>query len=561
MAIYHLNVKIIGRNSGRSSVAATAYRSGDTLTNEWDGLTHDYSKKQWIEHSEIMLPDNAPESFQDRGTLWNAVEMAEKSGAAQLAREIEIALPLELNQSQHLDLVRSYIQKNFTDKGMCADFSIHNPPVTNGRGIPIDAYGTPTNAPNKMTFQNPHAHIMLTMRPLNDRGEWMAKSQLNYLCRKDNEEKSIPSSDIKEAEAEGWQKQYQYQIGKKKVWLTKEAAEQKDLKRVSKAPKSEKIQNEITADWNSKDSLFRWRQSWASMCNAALLEHGIDEQITHKSYGAQGINKVASVHLGPSAHQAEKRGIQTELGSLNREIAEDNIFLDEFKQQIESMEKAETERLQKLSSRLEGLRAQYIASAYQQIMLSATLASEQDQAQTQLAVATAMAKGTEQLLNILDTLEQSFSLKQKELSALSPIQVKKRKELESEIIDTEKQIQSVKNRLSELQVAYKLDNPVHTSDSESVEQRRKRIQNLKQIQSQTYKEFYSLVEENRENMAELRALIRGKRNTYDFHTEQKLKNYFKDKFQKSILMKAREQAPELPEMDGHGIRNTKSHRH
>ena len=194
-------------------------------------------------------------------------------------------------------------------------------------------------------------------------------------------------------------------------------------------------------------------------------------------------------------------------------------------------------------------------------MLSATLASEQDQAQTQLAVATAMAKGTEQLLNILDTLEQSFSLKQKELSALSPIQVKKRKELESEIIDTEKQIQSVKNRLSELQVAYKLDNPVHTSDSESVEQRRKRIQNLKQIQSQTYKEFYSLVEENRENMAELRALIRGKRNTYDFHTEQKLKNYFKDKFQKSILMKAREQAPELPEMDGHGIRNTKSHRH
>lgn len=122
MAIYHLNVKIIGRNSGRSSVAATAYRSGDTLTNEWDGLTHDYSKKQWIEHSEIMLPDNAPESFQDRGTLWNAVEMAEKSGAAQLAREIEIALPLELNQSQHLDLVRSYIQKNFTDKGMCADF-------------------------------------------------------------------------------------------------------------------------------------------------------------------------------------------------------------------------------------------------------------------------------------------------------------------------------------------------------------------------------------------------------------------------------------------------------
>ena len=94
MAIYHLNVKIIGRNSGRSSVAAAAYRSGDTLVNEWDGLTHDYSKKNWIEHSEIMLPDNAPQSFRDRGTLWNAVEMSEKSSNAQLAREIEISLPV-----------------------------------------------------------------------------------------------------------------------------------------------------------------------------------------------------------------------------------------------------------------------------------------------------------------------------------------------------------------------------------------------------------------------------------------------------------------------------------
>ena len=561
MAIYHLSVKIIGRNSGRSSVAAAAYRSGDVLTNQYDGITHDYSRKHWIEHTEILLPPNAPESFKDRSILWNAVESAEKSNNSQLAREVEIALPKELTLEQQTALIRAYVKANFTDKGMCADYAIHNPPVTDSKGIPLDADGNPTHDPDKIIFHNPHAHIMLTMRPLSSSGKWQPKSQKCYLCRKGNEQKSIPASEFKEAETEGWRKQYQYRVGKKKIWLTEESAARRDLKQISKEPKSEKVLNPLIADWNSKDSLFRWRQSWASMCNAALLEHGSDEQITHKSYGAQGINKVASVHLGPSAHQAEKRGIQTELGSLNREIAEDNIFLDEFKQQIESMEKAETERLQKLSSRLEGLRAQYIASAYQQIMLSATLASEQDQAQTQLAVATAMAKGTEQLLNILDTLEQSFSLKQKELSALSPIQVKKRKELESEIIDTEKQIQSVKNRLSELQVAYKLDNPVHTSDSESVEQRRKRIQNLKQIQSQTYKEFYSLVEENRENMAELRALIRGKRNTYDFHTEQKLKNYFKDKFQKSILMKAREQAPELPEMDGHGIRNTKSHRH
>lgn len=351
MAIYHLNVKIIGRNSGRSSVAAAAYRSGDTLTNEWDGLTHDYSKKNWIEYSEIMLPDNAPQSFRDRGTLWNAVETAEKSGAAQLAREVEIALPRELDLPQQLDLVRAYVQKNFTDKGMCADFSIHNPPVTDGRGIPIDANGNHTNDTAEMVFQNPHVHIMLTMRLLDSRGEWMAKSQLNYLCRKDNEEKSIPSSAIKEAEADGWQKQYQYRIGKKKVWLTKEAAEKKDLKRVSKVPKSEKIQNEITADWNSKDSLFCWRESWAAMCNRALKENGINQQIDHRSYEEQGINQVATVHMGVEAFRAEKRGIETDRGNINRGIQEDNLFLKQFEERIKQLEEKETERLKQVSAR------------------------------------------------------------------------------------------------------------------------------------------------------------------------------------------------------------------
>ncbi len=560
MAIYHLNVKIIGRNSGRSSVAAAAYRSGDTLTNAWDGLTHDYSKKQWIEHSEIILPDNAPQSFRDRGTLWNAVEMAEKSGNAQLAREIEIGLPRELNLSQQLELARSYIQKNFTDKGMCADFSIHNPPVTNGRGIPIDAYGTPTNDPDKMTFQNPHVHIMLTMRPLNEQGEWMAKSQLNYLCRKDNEERSIPSSDIKDAEAEGWQKQYQYRIGKKKVWLTKEAAEQKDLKRVSKAPKSEKIQNQITADWNSKDSLFRWRESWASMCNQSLKEHGINQQIDHRSYEEQGINQIATVHMGVEAFRAEKRGIQTDRGDLNREISKDNEFLKRFEDRIKKLEESETERLKQVSARLEGLRASYIAGAYQQICLSATLATEQDQNQTQMAIAAAYAKSAEQLMGILDTLGQSLEQRKKELYACSPIQIRRRKELESQLLETEVQIQEVKGRLSELDRAYKdkLKAPVVTP--ESLAQKRKQIQNLRKSLSATYDEFYKLVDESKAQMQEIREIIRGIRPVYDELTEQELKKHHAGTFQEEILKKARMKGPELPEPEADGIKHHIRHR-
>ena len=354
MAIYHLSVKIIGRNSGRSAVAAAAYRSGDTLTNEWDGLTHDYSRKGWIEHTEILLPEHAPEEFKNRSALWNAVEAAEKSGSAQLAREIETALPKELNQAGRLSLIRDFIEKNFVSAGMCADFAVHNPPVTDSRNRPVDQAGNPTRDKDNMIFRNPHVHIMLTMRPLDKQGQWQAKSQTAYLCRKNNEERSVPVSEIKQAETEGWQKQYQYKAGRKKVWLTKEAADQKGLTRVSKQPKTEKIQNPVTAQWNSKDALFQWRKSWAELCNEQLKRNGIEEQISHLSYEAQGISKVASVHMGVEAVHAEKRGIPTELGELNRQIQRDNEFLAVMEGRIREWERRENESLNRTAARLEG---------------------------------------------------------------------------------------------------------------------------------------------------------------------------------------------------------------
>ena len=137
----HIPVSIIKRSEGRSAVAAAAYRSGTKLTNEWDGLTHDYTRKGGIVHAEIMLPAHAPPEFADRSTLWNSVEQIEKARDSQLAREIEAALPRELSREQQLALVRAYVKENFVDKGMCADFAIHD----KGTG-------------------NPHVHIMLTVR-------------------------------------------------------------------------------------------------------------------------------------------------------------------------------------------------------------------------------------------------------------------------------------------------------------------------------------------------------------------------------------------------------------
>ncbi len=98
IAIYHCTIKIIKRSEGRSAVAAAAYRSGQKLTNQWDGQTHDYTRKGGVVHSEILLPAHAPPTVSDRSTLWNSVEAIEKSGKSQFAREIEIALPAELDR-------------------------------------------------------------------------------------------------------------------------------------------------------------------------------------------------------------------------------------------------------------------------------------------------------------------------------------------------------------------------------------------------------------------------------------------------------------------------------
>ena len=249
-------------------MAAAAYRSGEKLVNEWDGMTHDYTRKGGVVHTEIILPAHAPPEFQDRSTLWNAVEQIEKSSDAQLAREIEVALPVELSRAEQLALVRSFVKDNFVDAGMCADFAIHD----KGTG-------------------NPHAHIMLTIRPIREDGKWGAK------CRKvydlNGQGQRIPDG------KGGW-----------------------------------KSHREDTTDWNRRENAEKWRAAWAAYTNRALEAAGRPERIDHRSYKRQGVDKIPTVHMGPAASQMERRGIATEKGNINREIAADNKLLKEIKARI-----------------------------------------------------------------------------------------------------------------------------------------------------------------------------------------------------------------------------------
>ena len=151
MAIFHFSAKVIGRGAGSSAVASAAYRSASRLHDERLDRHHDFSDKAGVVHSEVVLPDGAPEHFGEREKLWNAVEAAELRKDAQLAREIEFAIPRELDQHSGISLARDFVQREFVEKGMIADLNVHWDVGAGGEA-------------------KPHAHVMLTMREVGEEG-------------------------------------------------------------------------------------------------------------------------------------------------------------------------------------------------------------------------------------------------------------------------------------------------------------------------------------------------------------------------------------------------------
>ena len=265
MAIYHLEAKVVSRGAGRSACAASAYLSCSHILNDYDGVQHDYTRKQGLVWQEVFLPDMAPPAWQDREVLWNAVEENEKTKDSRLAREFVVALPIELSLEQWQTLLTDFVQNQFVAAGMCADLAIHDP----------DPPG-----------HNPHAHILLTVRPLDESGKWQYKTEKEYLCSRDGEERGFTAAEFKAAQADGWEKQYQYKVGRKKVYMTPSAAEEHGYERASKYPKSTKYgrQNPISERWNSEEQLLIWRKAWADVTNKYLERYGHEERIDHRSF-------------------------------------------------------------------------------------------------------------------------------------------------------------------------------------------------------------------------------------------------------------------------------------
>ena len=346
MAIYHLEAKVVSRGTGRSAVAAAAYLSCSKILNDYDGIQHDYTRKKGLVWQEVFLPEFAPSEWKERGVLWNAVEENEKTKDSRLAREFVAALPIELSREEQIQLLQDFIKEQFVADGMCADAAIHDPYPPG---------------------HNPHAHILLTVRPLDEKGKWQYKTEKEYLCVKDGEERGFTAAEFKQAQADGWEKQYQYKVGKKKVYMTPSAAQAQGYERISKYPKSTKYgrQNPITERWNSDEQLVLWRAAWADVANRHLERTGHEERIDHRSHAERALLERPTVHEGVVARAMEKKGIISDRCELNRQIKADNALLRELRGQVKKLAQAVKSTLPALAEAMENLRKNLLLFCYQ----------------------------------------------------------------------------------------------------------------------------------------------------------------------------------------------------
>lgn len=279
MTCPHFSISIRSRYNKRSgargsAVAGAAYQIAEKLFSEYDGRTKNYSYKQpELVFSELVLPANAPPEYSDRAALWNAVEKAETRFDAQLSRGIIAALPKELPFDQSIQMVKEYCRENFVSRGMCCDIAIHDP------------------AP---PGHNPHVHIMLTMRGIDENGKWLPKSRKEYVLDENGQRIRLPSGEWKSRKAD-------------------------------------------TVDWNRRENAEVWRQSWEEYQNRYLERNQRPERVSLKSYKRQGIDQIPTGHMGAAASAMEKKGIETDIGNLNREIRQANSLMQSIRSMIRKL--------------------------------------------------------------------------------------------------------------------------------------------------------------------------------------------------------------------------------
>ena len=208
---------------------------------------------------------------------------------------------------------------------------------------------------------------MVTVRPLDEKGNWQYKTEKEYLCVRNGEERGFTAAEFKQAQANGWEKQYPYKVGRKKVYLPPSEAEKHGYERVSKYPKSTKYgrQNPISERWNSEEQLVEWRKAWADAANRYLERYGHEERIDHRSHAERGLDEQPTIHEGVAARALERQGIISDRCEINRQIKADNALLRELKAAVRKLAQAVKNTIPALAEALERLRSNMIIFRYQ----------------------------------------------------------------------------------------------------------------------------------------------------------------------------------------------------
>ena len=340
MAIYHFSAKVIGRSGGRSAIASAAYRAAERLHDDTLDLDHDYTAKEGVVHSEIMLPVGAPERWRDRGTLWNEVEAGEKRKDAQLARDIEISLPRELGKAEAIRLAQDFVREQFVDRGMAADLNVHWTRAGDGG-------------------EQPHAHVMLTMRrlePVQTRagekahgGEADRERHLGRGAgsapgvaenpgadggaergRSDRADPAVAGEHPQRA-AHGADPAGNHRAAARLARVIAAARLRSGVRQMALESVGHPVMElgfgpKETA-WNDRALMAGWRERWASLVNERLCELGHDVQVDHRSYAEQGIPLTPQGKIGPVGiyEDAEtQRERQRERAAEHRAIARRN---------------------------------------------------------------------------------------------------------------------------------------------------------------------------------------------------------------------------------------------
>ena len=326
MAIFHFTVKIVGRSKGKSVISASAYLNGDVMKNEETGRTSYYTSKKEVVYTSLMMCENAPpewlhvpeenikrfqqsirykraddkdaalEKFKitfQKQRLWNEVLKIEKNADAQLGRSFEFSLPKEWSRQEQIDSTTEYIQKTFVDKGMCADWSIHD-----------------------KNYGNPHVHLLVTMRPFNPDHSWGNKEVKDWDFVRDTDGNIV----VDESHPDWWQDKKNPDRHGIRIPVLDENGVQKVGARNRKQWK--RVLTDATG-WNDPKNCELWRSEWAGMCNRHL---SIDNQIDHRSYERQGKLKIPTIHEGADARKIEEKYLTGQIWNGSWKVEENQMI-------------------------------------------------------------------------------------------------------------------------------------------------------------------------------------------------------------------------------------------